>query len=383
VNPLTFGSGFAGCGGLDLGLKMAGMKQRWWLEIDNDARDVLAEREPNVGRWDNIKTFLRETASERRGSWGPQRTAIRQQRRAESAWVDRWNVDVVAGGFPCQDISYAGFGAGLSGKRSGLFYELMRVVRILRPRYVLLENVAALLTRGLDAVLGTLASYGYDCEWTCLQAADLGASHLRDRIFIVAHAKGRRSEPKLASSDNEQQGASEWLQRSRTGTGCRDSERSASERTEKSKRTSSEISQNMADAESIARNVQADAIQGVDPGLLGSLGAIRSPEVGRTSGYVSHSDRQSLAVGQIFGGDAKQELAALERSNRGPGGCWEFDPADVPESGMGRMVDGVSYRLHKGRARNKMLGNAVPPPVGEYLGRRIVQHYARTILENA
>ncbi len=78
---------------------------------------------------------------------------------------------MIMGGFPCQDISYAGKGAGLDGERSGLFYELMRIVRVLGPKYVVLENVAALFTRGMDQVLGTLASHGYDAEWEVVSAA--------------------------------------------------------------------------------------------------------------------------------------------------------------------------------------------------------------------
>uniref|UniRef100_UPI00356A9A21 DNA cytosine methyltransferase n=1 Tax=Stieleria sp. TaxID=2795976 RepID=UPI00356A9A21 len=102
---------------------------------------------------------------------------------------DTERVDVIAGGFPCQDISYAGKGAGLAGERSGLFFELAQIVREMGPRIVVLENVAALLTRGMGEVLGTLASLGLDAEWTQLQAFDMGAPHARKRVFIVAYRK--------------------------------------------------------------------------------------------------------------------------------------------------------------------------------------------------
>lgn len=104
----------------------------------------------------------------------------------------RSRVDVICGGFPCPDISYAGAGAGLAGERSGLFYEFARIISELEPEVVVLENVAALLTRGLDSVLGTLASIGYDAEWHCLQAADVGAPHIRDRVFVIAYAQSER-----------------------------------------------------------------------------------------------------------------------------------------------------------------------------------------------
>jgi len=98
-----------------------------------------------------------------------------------------WSCDLICGGFPCQDISTAGRGVGIHGERSGLWFEFARIIRELRPRYVLVENVAALRVRGMDAVLGELAALGYDAEWECLPAAAFGAVHLRDRVFIVAY----------------------------------------------------------------------------------------------------------------------------------------------------------------------------------------------------
>jgi site-specific DNA-cytosine methylase len=99
---------------------------------------------------------------------------------------------ICTGGFPCQDISNAGKRAGIDGERSGLWSEYARIVRELRPRYVLVENVAALLGRGIGRVLGDLAEIGYDAEWHCIPAAAVGAPHIRDRVWIVAHATGAR-----------------------------------------------------------------------------------------------------------------------------------------------------------------------------------------------
>jgi DNA (cytosine-5)-methyltransferase 1 len=105
------------------------------------------------------------------------------------------SADVVCGGFPCQDISAAGKQAGIKeGTRSGLFYELMRVVRLVGPQYVVLENVAAITSNGLDIVLGTLAEAGFDAEWACIPAADMGACHRRDRWWCVAYATGSARE---------------------------------------------------------------------------------------------------------------------------------------------------------------------------------------------
>ena len=159
---LMFGSLFAGIGGIDLGLERAGMRCVWQVEIDDYATKVLEKHWPDVRRWRDVSTFPL-------GS------------------VDEWRCDLIAGGFPCQDISYAGKGAGLDGERSGLWWEFARVVRALEPRFVLVENVGALLARGIDDVLGTLASLGYDAEWHCIPAAAVGAPHRRDRLFILAY----------------------------------------------------------------------------------------------------------------------------------------------------------------------------------------------------
>jgi DNA (cytosine-5)-methyltransferase 1 len=160
MNPITFGSLFAGIGGIDLGFERCGMECKWQVEINDHAQKVLAKHWPKVHRERDIRE-----CSARNLDW----------------------VDVIAGGFPCQDISYAGQGAGLDGERSGLFFEAIRLVRELQPRAVVLENVAALLTRGLDRVLGTLAEIGYDAEWHCIPAAYVGAPHRRNRLFVIAY----------------------------------------------------------------------------------------------------------------------------------------------------------------------------------------------------
>jgi DNA (cytosine-5)-methyltransferase 1 len=158
--PLTFGSLFAGVGGIDLGLERAGMQCKWQVEINPFARAVLAKHWPEVPKHDDIRTFQPNS------------------------------VDVVAGGFPCQDISSVGHRAGIDGARSGLWSEYLRVIRTIRPRFVIVENVAALLVRGMDRVCGDLASSGYDAEWDCFPAGAFGAPHQRDRVFICAYPTG-------------------------------------------------------------------------------------------------------------------------------------------------------------------------------------------------
>lgn len=166
---VTIGSLFSGIGGLELGLERAGLGPvLWQCELDPFCRRVLAKHWPDTKRYEDVKDV---------------------DERAD-------RVDLICGGFPCQDLSYAGSGAGLAGARSGLWFEYLRIVRALRPRVVVVENVPALLTRGLGVVLGGLAESGYDARWCCVRASDVGAPHRRERVFIMAHADsgGREAE---------------------------------------------------------------------------------------------------------------------------------------------------------------------------------------------
>lgn len=182
---LTFGSLFAGIGGMDLGLERAGMQCKWQVEIDPYAQKVL--RKNFAGS--RVLADVRETHA--RTTCG-----------GCTGCVD--SVDVICGGFPCQDISNAGKRIGIGGSRSGLWSEFARLIRELRPRYVLVENVAALLVRGLDVVCGDLAASGYDAEWDCLPASLFGAPHRRDRLFLVAYpVRAGLEGPRLSVLDSK------------------------------------------------------------------------------------------------------------------------------------------------------------------------------------
>ena len=156
---------FAGLGGGILGGMLLGHTPVCAVEIDKYCQRVLRQRQadgllpPDMAIHDDITTF------------------------SGKPW--RGKVDVVCGGWPCQDLSVAGKGAGLDGKRSGLFFELMRVVCEIQPRYVFLENVPALLVRGFDRVLRAVAENGFDAAWSVLSASDCGANHQRKRLWIL------------------------------------------------------------------------------------------------------------------------------------------------------------------------------------------------------
>ena len=165
VGPLRIGSLCTGYGGLELAVTaVLDAEVAWYAEHDPHAAAVLATRWPGLRNLGDI-------------------TAL--------DWADVPPVDLITAGWPCQDISYAGTGSGLiKGTRSGLWHHIAHGLRQLRTPYVFLENVAALRSRGLGAVLGGLAALGYDTQWTCLRACDAGSCHRRDRIFILASRPG-------------------------------------------------------------------------------------------------------------------------------------------------------------------------------------------------
>lgn len=160
---------FAGAGGGILGGLLLGWRTVCAVEIDPYARSVLLARQ-NDGTlapfpvWDDIRTF------------------------DGRPW--RGRVDVVSGGFPCTDISAAGKGAGIEGEQSGLWVEMARVIGEVRPRLAYVENSPMLTSRGLGRVLGDLAEMGFNARWGVVSAANTGAPHLRERIWIMAHADG-------------------------------------------------------------------------------------------------------------------------------------------------------------------------------------------------
>lgn len=166
---MKFLSLFAGIGGLDLGLERAGMQCVGQVEIDPFCRKVLAKHWPNVWRHDDVRTLTGELVRQHCG-----------------------RVDLICGGFPCQDISQSGRKVGIGGERSGLWNEYARLIRELRPDGAVMENVAALLARGIDRVLGDLADIGYDAEWQCLPSAAVGGPTRRPRVFIIAYPHGGR-----------------------------------------------------------------------------------------------------------------------------------------------------------------------------------------------
>lgn len=180
---------FAGGGGGILGGKLLGWRTVCAVEIAPYARRILLARQRDglldpFPIWDDVSTF------------------------DGTPW--QGHVDVISGGFPCQDISIAGSGKGISGEKSGLWREMARIVGEVRSRYVIVENSPVLTSRGLGTVLGDLAEMGYDARWGVLGAHHAGAPHQRERIWIVAHtnsiSRPARGERPLDEEENRQRG---------------------------------------------------------------------------------------------------------------------------------------------------------------------------------
>ena len=309
VNELAL---FAGIGGIGLGLKRAferrGLPFRTvcYVEWDDYCVEVLKAR-------------MRDGLLDDAPIWGDITTFDGRP------WAGC--VDIVTGGFPCQDLSFAGKGAGLEGERSGLFFELMRVVREVRPGIVLLENVPALLVRGFGRVAAEMAAGGYGLQWDCIPAAAVGAPHRRDRAFILAYAKGygsRVREGRVEAFRDVWQ-----LPLGSCGEDVADTE-----------------------CEGLEGYGRPEQCAGEQPVAAGGTEAGKGKDV---------SDSTSEQVG--LAGFAWQRGCLEEFARRIGVPQWAVEP-DVE-----RVADGVPDRVDRIRA----LGNAVVPQVAEYVGERLIE----------
>ena len=290
---------FSGIGGLELGLEWAGLGETLWqVEQDKYCLEVLAKHWPNAERFNDVRSI-----------------GIEDIRGAE----------LLCGGFPCQDISVAGSGAGLAGSRSSLWWEFDRLVGLVLPRVVVIENVSAIVGRGLSEVLCALASRGYASEWDIISAASIGASHRRDRLFIIAHkddtdSDGGRREVKREPEHQEQQGAP---RRELDGLG------------QERRRTGAD---NAPDADGGKRG---ECLQGREAQKRKALNGIRE-RLGRENAPDT--------------GDRERTFSPIAGSDGRP-----------IESRVCPVANGVSRRVAKLRA----LGNAVVPQVAYQVGLRV------------
>ena len=198
---------FSGIGGFSLGLERAGMETVAFCEIEAFPRAVLKKHWPKVPCYEDVRTLTAE--------------------RLAADGIGE--IDVITGGFPCQDVSNAGKRAGMGEEtRSGLWSEIARLVSELRPKYLIVENVTGLLSGPSEQpggwfgrVLGDLASLGYDAEWHCIPAGNLGAPHERDRVWIVAYPREERAE-RVIKNPVSRVSAFSWCEDVRGPSGFRD-----------------------------------------------------------------------------------------------------------------------------------------------------------------
>lgn len=310
VASLTIGSLFAGIGGLELGLEWTGgFTTTWQCEIDPYARRVLAKHWPNVKRYEDVR---------------------------EVGAHNLESVDLICGGFPCPPVSVAGRQRGLEDER-WLWPEFARIVRELRPRYVLVENVPGILARPewLGAVLGDLAAAGYDVEWTVLSALEVGAPHLRRRVFVVAYRA--RGNPPDATGDGRD--------------GRRDNHESGRQ------------CQEVGRTEQLSRNGRdgtvADAKgQPIEAGLRESE---QAGERGRRSGDSGSAIPNATIERQPE--ESQSDKRNIPNCDEEAWGWWATEP-DV-----GRVAARIPFRVD----RLRCLGNAVVPQCARWIGERILE----------
>ena len=287
---------FAGIGGFTLGLERAGFETVAFCEIEPYAQKVLAKNWPEVPIYDDVRDIT-----------------------ADRLISDGIRVDVLTGGFPCQDISVAGQQAGIEGERSGLWTECARLIGELQPRYAIFENVTNLLNgeRGawFKRVLWDISALGYDAEWHCIPASELGAHHHRDRVWIICYQR-----------------ANFLLEDSRYGE-WRDSDSVARGQDAQGK-----------------RQCDTDTVRRSSENVADTLYA----RLQRRLHWRQDKERQSKS-GHLGCGSATH---GQSRKNE-----WHTEP-DV-----GRVANGVPSRSH----RLKCLGNAVVPPIPELIGRAIME----------
>ena len=267
---------FTGYGGIDLALQDYITEVAAYVEIEEYAQRIIAERMAD-------------------GSL-PRAPILADVKNVEGKTGD---CDIIYGGFPCQDISVAGLGKGLAGERSGLFYEIVRLTKEIRPTFVFLENVPAIRTRGLEQVIKAFAEIGYDCRWTMLSAASVGANHKRERWFLLAN------------------------------TNCD---------INRSKVIGHEISDNFPDSHSSKLWQEQDSIQRCKGKIELKFNGVKE--------YVADSSSERLERQRKKPSGIKQKLNYASDSS-----WWKAEP-DV-----GRVVNGTSFRMD----RIKALGNGVVP----------------------
>lgn len=330
---IKIGSLFAGIGGFERGIEAAipGSETIWQVEREPFCQKVLRKHWPNSKIYNDVRDITRENVEP---------------------------VDMLIGGFPCQDISLAGKGEGLNGKKSGLWWEMHRIISELRPRVVVMENVAAITLRGGLDVVGSLASIGYDAEWRIISARDFGAPHRRDRWFCVA----------WPSSDADSY---------RTGIGGNRQDEDKSSKGDQSNYLYKKRKKNTKNTKEVillGPSSDSDGLGSLEAYDRGTCAIDREGKEilrRRSSSEESPNADGSRFKKQSFHAEPMGKTNEFECRSREKRRIYErnyWKRFEAPSS-LCRVDDGVPDRIH----RLKALGNAIVPQCSEYVGKMILK----------
>ena len=328
--PYTVGSLFAGIGGIDLGLERTGyFRTAWVCERDPYCQRVLAKHWPDATVFDDVADIGEDTPA----------------------------VDVIAAGFPCQPVSHAGRRKAQDDER-WLWPHVERCVRVLRPRGVLLENVAGLFTAGFDDVIGGLAACGYDAEWDCIPAAAVGAPHLRERVFIIA-TSGSTTHESVGEGWPSPMAYSDQPRPVRTIGGIVEAAGEGGQHTNITGPGRNGTAQAMADTtgEGPQRHGRPVTAHAAGHAAARCAGGTAQAMADTTSIRPSGPWQPIHTIGTAEDASRETDNPIHVRV-----GChWESEP------NVGRVANGVPRRVDRLRA----LGNAVVPQVAEYVGHQL------------
>lgn len=300
---MKVGSLFSGIGGIELGFEAEGFETAWFVEKEPYAQAILKKHWPEAIIYEDVTTI---------------------------DWRTVPKVDVLTGGFPCQDISNAGKRAGIEGSRSSLWRHYCEAIRVLRPKYAFIENVSALIIRGLDVVLADLTSIGYDAEWYTVSASSVGALHRRERLFIITYSNCNRESNE---SLDEKQGQRFLDEQSNVAHAnnygfCTSGHGSAQGK------------------DTIYQDGEASSCCQREE---------RQHETGKSCTDVPNTSSSGLE------GQRESERVQEEHSNDSFNGWWQAEPR------ICRVVDGLPNRVD----RIKCLGNGVVPQVAQVFAKAI------------
>lgn len=310
---MNVGSLFSGIGGIEIGFEKQGFKTIWFIEKEPYAQTILRKRFPTATIYEDITTTDFSTVQK---------------------------IDILTGGFPCQDISNAGKRIGITGSRSSLWKYYLEAIRVLRPKYALIENVSALTIRGLNVVLSDLAQIGYDAEWYNLSASAVGAPHRRERIFIIAYPNSNGQCSQGHEQTSEQDNLSE--------------ERKAEIGSERA-----EWKHEVSELSSDVSNTNISRLERQHKSKHPSWKSKETFRCGSDDKNVentnSNGDGERAWEDDLRGSKIEESSSDIIKRSSRYRGQWAVEP------NVGRVAHGVSNRIH----RIRCLGNAVVPQCAE------------------